>query len=834
MAPVDDDDEISTTKDRRRSTLVVAASSSDSRLPLSAWPLRGGQSGEVPEIFGLDKYDYGVGKRVATRAEHRFGLSLRDEQRAAQAAAQSLQVGGTGKLRPTAKMSVSAPSSRPSSAVRPKNASRPKIIEPGTSGCSAVMWNSGLPTQDSSLVQLRKRRQKLTEDVLKEIKVSHGDPLKSVRWWFSVFEFYCDPPEDTPLPMLPERRDDETPVMNAAAEPSSVLGPPTSPALLPREKRDSPVHELERASSAPRLAYSMQAEECDARHGVAACRRDHKVRTQRRAQSASGVCRAVGPMARQSLRRSGAGPLRVQGPLFSDALWDRRRRELRRDRVALDRFSPKDVGGSSLAERCRTECLDREKYQSFLKDCSQRDSNFDKLQAAVGAPAEEQGFSGFAKLLAWKTPAVKKPEQSACGDSSSASDGEGLMTDDDASATGSASGSGSASATVGTIRGADSSVRKAKTDAGGRKKVAGETVMLRSLSLSLVTSKLLRNHSSQQENAQPSYEEVARERAMLLAAVAPVELNISGLFKFCSCLGVTRNQIAERIYTHVRHSANVGNGLSFRMFYHLLREFRAEVDPAQWKKSEDIRRLLFSVIVDGNEAKHAHSMETQSVLSDGFHAAVENAAVMRWRQDKEQRPCNYASVQESLRLFLCNSVLLKFDQGSRLGGEAAAKAAANSAAASLNPASAAAAKSGLELGMLVSFLHTELMRCEAAGGDVERSVNGVSYEGFERFVAHWPDVFELLVWLLLPLASRGFDYVEEEMSLMAKQLTHRAGELRAQMHVEVQKQQRKHFERLHSRFIAPWHEARNASRSVRNSMCSGALKVANLLVESSA
>lgn len=91
---------------------------------------------------------------------------------------------------------------------RPESAPQSRTVEregPRTvsTSDSTILWNTDADPNDISKIILKKRRQKLTNEELKEIVVTTGDTYQEVMGWFRVFEFYCDPVVDPVLPSMP-------------------------------------------------------------------------------------------------------------------------------------------------------------------------------------------------------------------------------------------------------------------------------------------------------------------------------------------------------------------------------------------------------------------------------------------------------------------------------------------------------------------------------------------------------------------------------------------------------------------------------------------------------
>lgn len=168
---------------RVKDSLTSAVKGSDSwTMPLTVTP-KGGMY-PVPFVLGLDVYSYKYGKHMASRAEARAQTSVRERSSG----------GGSAANRPT----------------RPASATPAKLVQAGVHGSTTFLWNGdGAHSADSGASQVRKKRQKRTDDLLHELVMTFGDPIDVVYEWFEIFAFYSDPPEAVALPKLPERREQD-------------------------------------------------------------------------------------------------------------------------------------------------------------------------------------------------------------------------------------------------------------------------------------------------------------------------------------------------------------------------------------------------------------------------------------------------------------------------------------------------------------------------------------------------------------------------------------------------------------------------------------------------
>ncbi|CAK0858161.1 unnamed protein product [Prorocentrum cordatum] len=97
-----------------------------------------------------------------------------------------------------------------------------------------------------------------------------------------------------------------------------------------------------------------------------------------------------------------------------------------------------------------------------------------------------------------------------------------------------------------------------------------------------------------------------------------------------------------------------------------------------------------------------------------------------------------------------------------------------------------------------------------------------SFVGFERFVAQRPEVFALLVQLLIPLATEGARLMSEEMQVAAKCLPHRTAEMRMGVMKKAQKRQRGCLDELHRTFTLQHQHLLKSRAQIRSrSVCLG-------------
>ena len=71
--------------------------------------------------------------------------------------------------------------------------------------------------------------------------------------------------------------------------------------------------------------------------------------------------------------------------------------------------------------------------------------------------------------------------------------------------------------------------------------------MLRSSSLAMLNSGMIKNKSKGADRAKPGYEEVAKTRARILNGISPAEMSVKNLTSFLALFGIQRKEAVERV-----------------------------------------------------------------------------------------------------------------------------------------------------------------------------------------------------------------------------------------------------------------------------------------------
>lgn len=703
---------------RVKDSLTSAVKGSDSwTMPLTVTP-KGGMY-PVPFVLGLDVYSYKYGKHMASRAEARAQTSVRERSSG----------GGSAANRPT----------------RPASATPAKLVQAGVHGSTTFLWNGdGAHSADSGASQVRKKRQKRTDDLLHELVMTFGDPIDVVYEWFEIFAFYSDPPEAVALPKLPERREQDM-FMDKIELPTSQ----SLSCLTSRQNTKRPVRRGRTQSfSAPRL---------------------------RRPEMIS-----------------------VKSPSFEgDKKFEALRSELYKTRSLLKEagLAGKGAGHLDLGHRFKAQALNAESFASWMesftfilnlqrpkadmpqgkKDHSRssrhsrhsqhsrhtRGGHSPSRRRSVTRPAGPPDVENVTKRLlarldqrvligSWEVITMEDQKESSSAASS----------DDD--------------------------MERRQMIAQSLSQTDARQIMLRSSSLAMLNSGMIKKSKSKAaDRTKPGYDEVVKTRARILNSISPAEMTVKNLTSFLALFGMQRKGACQRAaryflfavpcnsHTVVSNQSEMDDDenqedgawlqekLPFEVFYRLMRALQPEGSDVatSYLASELLSRLLFCVLV-GHEGVH--------------HSA---GAAARFLDDSSPRGVSSASLAQSLRLILSNELL---------------------------------SESSLEAQVLAlaEFLSLALQRSEARWKRVaSEESSGVSYNGFLTFMKQQPDASVHLLFLLLPLARMGPKFAAEEMYLIRKGLSHRAGELRAKAAKLTRQRQKRWLLDLCSNLVQPWIEA---------------------------
>jgi len=764
--------------DTSKTKRTKSATASSASLPLRAWPSRGGHYAVVPEVLGLDKYAFDVGVRLAARAETKFSQQLAEDiprQRARQVP------GGAAHEA----LSDSVGQSQEESA-------KECFVEAGRKGSAAILWNRSSQSTDRSQAQLRKRREKMTDDMLKEIVMSYSEPFKVVSSWFAVFDFYCDRPVDVTMPPIPE--------------PPADIDSETPPSSGNVNQHISPCS----SNARPRL-----------RSGSCPLSRSNSARK----------------LLRPRLRHA-TGQMQASGSALNEELWQRRDKEL-----GKFKFPPSAMGELNMEKRCKAEYLDSDKLGSWVKGYeNMSEMGYLQRRAAINLKTTHtelvghtQTDSQVAKLkqCVFTTDLLSGFTQSCRRSQLKPADVLSENSDDDNTAS--------------------SNVSEGWVDS---EPVGAREVMLRVVSKSLLKSKLLQKEKAEQhEKAQQTISEVTAERSRILKSISPVQMTSDNLFRTLALYGLARRKNGVKIYDCLVHSfSKVAQSKSigvtstsvdadapqfcFAAYYQLmqsllggkLKSTHSSSRPASGKSGSHVRANPWETTMHINEVAWSSSELMRrlmfSLVSGRSACRAENAARRRVEDDVAV-PLSTAVLGDSLRLFLSAPVLVEVDRGSITAGSENVSSSTSVAdrhgaqmddegtESSLSTSAFSSKVSNIDrltlFGFIVECLHEELMKSQAETSRPDECVDTVplsvlSFRGFEHFVVTAPGTYSALWRLLFPLLPHGVALTSEEIDLSARGLSQRCGELRARIEMRVQVVQRKLMMRLHADFTKPQHD----------------------------
>ena len=438
-------------------------------MPLTVTPK--GAMYPVPFVLGLDVYGYKFGQHMASRVETRTKMSLRN----------------------------------PSSSVgpkRPASATPAKLVQAGVVGSTTFLWNSdGAHSGETGASQVRKKRQKLTDDLLHELVMTCGDPIDVVYQWFEIFAHYCDPPEAVALPKLPERKEED----------------------IFMDKLDLPDLPALQSHSCPTSRQSTK-------------------RPTRRARTRSFSA----PRLRKPEMVRGKSPS-FDGEKKFEAL----RSELYRTRSLLKEagLAGKGAGHLDLGHRLKVQTLSADSFASWMESFSfivnhQRPQSPKSPQAKKhGSQSRKSGRSSSrGRSAARQQPRRPADVENVTRRYMARLDHRvvlgtwELITGEDA-------------------KEASSSATSSDDDAERRQAVAARLtqtdarqIMLRSSSLALLNSGMIKKSKSKRaDRAKPAYDEVVKTRARILNGISPAEMTVKNLTSFLALFGMQRKEAVERV-----------------------------------------------------------------------------------------------------------------------------------------------------------------------------------------------------------------------------------------------------------------------------------------------
>jgi len=794
----------------------------------------------IPQIYGIDEYNYEFGKRCASRAEERFTAEV--GLRRAKSKGRGFATFGRVAAKKYAgiRRSGSAPIIRNKTSQlltggahhaniwQDENAntdyyavealahwSSAKVPRLGLWGCSdsprdgcefreaqgsrsaVILWNTDAPPSDTNTLLLHNRRTKLTDDLFKEIVVSYADHPDEVKWCFKVFEAYCDPPPEVVLPTVPEVR--------KSREDDGGAG-----AIDPLTQR---LHEFEAQYKEKALLHQMQEDD--------SCWQELIAQGGEAEASKGDVPKCQRLSLRQGKNSFFEEVVRKPKPKFDGEIWAQTKKELKHTQSKVS----SQGGDGKLIGRCSTECLDKEKLAGWWE---QQDARTGRRTAVKGAV--KMTASALASALTRSDSIQSSNERSLCANRGSTSQD----SEDSCESATSACFSG------------DEQERLTTTE-----------VMLHCASVALSRSHWLQGSVRKvKDGGDRSRSEVMRERARILKAVVPNEMSPVNLFEVLTFFGVAKRKLVDRMCNFLIRGVSsrvdipgTGHGLTFERFFRLIQDVLAaspgghlpkstvggtvgKEDSIVDRSSEMLKRLLYSVLADQADLPSP---------SD----PTKLAQTVKFSVDK---------LLESLRLFLHPKMLVDMDYApSRHTSSGTGRQREDSSISHSSGCTASALRG------FAQFLHAELVGGGAFPADdlrdsrdgaprsptkqgrrtgdestsrfVESHTSSKGFSigldeeqasealladvpdnAFDRFRERWPAGMDLLFQLLLPLMAHGRELLHEDMHLKEKSLLHRSGELHARITAHVLTHQRRVLSQIYLEMTKPMFDARQARK----------------------
>lgn len=536
----------------------------EKRMPLSVLPK--GAIYSFPFVLGLDSYEYEFGRNVALRATGRYQLA-------------------------TAEPQGSKPSKR-------KKESAARLVQAGAQGSTAILWRQVAHSSDSGALKVRKRRQKLTDDLLHDLVVTHEDPIELVHQWFRIFQHFSDAPDEIVLPSLPERRED--------------VSPPSPPSCV--------------VSTASRIS----------------------TKSTRRSKGCVALSR---PCSAPSLKRPEI--VRVLRRQCKDAILEEERCELQKTRNVLKEAGLAGVGAGQLdlAHRLKAQNLNDESFTAWLESFKfiwNLQQNFNS-EPQSGQTVKTSAASGQTETVPRRLSArnvrdvtsryMKKLNKRVFdmgvwdvfaeeGNVSSATSSETGTTEDEAEY--------------------PTSLKDLNLN----------QVMLRSSSLAMMKSKILWNKAKEEgiNRSKSAFEEIARARVEILNSVAPTQMTFKNFSSFLAIFGVRRRETVERVAKHLFLSVPCASRkrvletehedekeeawqllttLPFEVFYRFVKALNPEPSQGSFRhvSSELLCRIVFCAVTGYEGVSH------------------DAGAALRFKDDASQKPLTKESVFQSVRNF---------------------------------------------------------------------------------------------------------------------------------------------------------------------------------------
>eukprot|EP00746_Dinoflagellata_sp_MGD_P167236 gnl/MRDRNA2_/MRDRNA2_97699_c0_seq1.p1 gnl/MRDRNA2_/MRDRNA2_97699_c0~~gnl/MRDRNA2_/MRDRNA2_97699_c0_seq1.p1 ORF type:complete len:935 (+),score=155.31 gnl/MRDRNA2_/MRDRNA2_97699_c0_seq1:206-3010(+) len=733
--------------------------------------------------------------------------------------------GRDGKRRPE-----SAPPKTRTEKVGPRNVS---------TGDTTILWNTAAPPNDVSAFLLKKRRQKLTNEELKEIVVTTGDSYQEVMGWFEVFEFYCDPVVDPVLPSMPGvnqfrgRRNSQASMFEIPQSEQNFSDDANKQAEL-QANAASPTSKSIRMTTRSMFDRMFDQKNTVKRWSVDGCVDNEEL-----------VLDLGGGSDDDIWKKLIAKPImpKLERPRLKQMPRTDKKKAVDLDVASFKRVQSAVKGHGAddhILKLCQSRYLDEEDWENLSRARKHAQSHspepkapshphphphIQSLDHAQPHPQphshEERRMSGF-KDLAARTSLLGEHFSSHEKAISQEQHHHHLKDDVDlviganrimrllrkqeshkalerfeeavSDLPEAVSRQVDFQERVDTIKESIAEVLHESEVSDG--KFESRQALLQTSSFALMSSGLLqKTEEGREKKTRPTRAEIQRRRARILQGIAPLRMGGDNLFAVLYRFGITNRAIVERTHRYLKSTQIAkpakDDGIPFEIFYRLMRalqgpkskhnESRAQLEEAMisnWFDSDVVCNLLFVAITNAPESFALGSQQLGP--RRGFRLTV-------------------ADILSSLRLLVCQTLILEVEARPR------AKTGSD-----LNPnlpgmegyiENEQGGLSAHGLSMLADCLHQGFTR-QGAARNPQKS--GTTDEGsFHRFMGEFPVVFGCLLRLLLPLVYQGRSFLKEDMELTRKHQDHRTGELQARMNRRIYREQAMLLERLWNEFTQP-------------------------------
>lgn len=724
------------------------------------------------------------------------------------------------------------PDSAPESRTQEKKG--PRTV---STGDTTILWNTAAPPNDVSAFLLKKRRQKLTNEELKEIVVTTGDPYQAVMGWFEVFEFYCDPVVDPVLPSMPVGSSHFRGRRNSQISSFQI---PESEQNWSDDGVGSKKAEAEPACSSPPKSTNM---------GSFMARTKFDLRNTVKRWSVEGTVDKddfmmdLGGGSDEDIWKkliAKPEPPKLERPRLKQMPRTEKVQAADLDVTSFKRVQSA-VNGAGADERilklCQSRYLDGEDWETLLEARRLAESHSPEPVAPPSNPEKRKEtaateaatakrnslLAGFSDMAARTSVIQGHFTHPGSHHEKHAFQGTHLKKDVNKVVHANRLRRQDSHKVVARFEEAvqelpeavtrhldfqdrvnahkDSLVGLLHESEVNAEHFESRQVLLQTSSFALMSSGLLQKaEEGREKKTRPTRAEIQRRRAKILQGIVPLRMSCENLFAVLYRFGITNRMVVERTHRYLKSMLLAkpakGDGIPFEVFYRFMcalqqprnKQKQGSASPprspsahpedaliAHWFDSAMVCNLLFAVIANPPESFLLGSQQLGT--RRGFKISV-------------------SDVLSSLRLLVCQTLLLECE--SRRG---------RSPGSDLNPAQEGhveneqAGLTAHALYALAECLHQGLTRQGAARNP--QKTGSTDEASFHRFMGEFPNVFGCLLRLLLPLVLQGRNFLEEDMELTRKHQDHRTGELQARMNRRIYREQATLLECLWNEFTQP-------------------------------